>query len=170
MSYDYTVYIQHIERFSCADCEAFLRARGLEAHIPADFDPLTHGGMLELGAVLPKATEAGEVMRSGFEYDISAHEFEPIPPRRPTLWERLRGVKPTAEEDPYPAAVWDVFLSCHWLTEDVWAIPLALGFAGYLVATCDGVLFDPQEGKIFADLGAIEAGLRLCIEEAEEAE
>lgn len=169
MSYDYSIYLKSIEHFSREDCEAFLRVRGLRAQIPADFDPRTHSGFVGIGAVLSESDETGEELRSGFEYDIGAYRFEPMPPRKPTLWERMRGIQPEPEVDPYPEAVWDVLVSCHWLTADAWAIPLALGFAGYLVAACDGVLFDPQAGKTFADLEAIEEELRLCIEEAAKA-
>ncbi len=162
MSYDYIIYLkQPIDRFSREDCEAYLRARGLDAHIPPDFDPLHHSGLLELGPII--ASEGAKKNRlSGFEYDIDKHEYWPFTRKR-TLWERLRGIMPEPEPDPFPHAVQDVFLSCHWLSEDVYAIPLALGFAGYLVLTCDGILYDPQKDETFSDLPSIDQELRLAL-------
>ncbi len=169
MSYDYNIYVKHIERFSREACEVYIRTRGPEAHIPHDFDPLTHSGFVGIGSMLPSPDGTGERFQSGFEYDISAHVFEPLPPRKPTLWERLRGIKSIEpESDPYPDAVHDVCLSCHWLEADTYAIPLALAFAGYFVHACDGVLCDPQEGRDYTDPAAIDEVIRSMMEEIEE--
>ena len=103
MSFDLHIYIKNPSRFSAADCEAYLDALGFHGHFDPDFHPQAFEGCLPFVGTSDLVGD-GVVYRIAPEYYLDEYTFEPAPPRKPTLWERLTGKRPAEavpEEDPF---------------------------------------------------------------------
>ncbi len=161
MSYDLNIYIkQPIENGSPADCETSLRTHGLDVHLPAEFDPRDHIGCVDMAVTVSLASGERPQAASTFEYFMEKHTLEAVPPEKPTLLERPKGVAPEPEIDPYSDAAADVLLICPMGYMYAYSLPLAPAFAGYLAVTYGGVITDPQSGETYTDGDALADAIR----------
>lgn len=165
MSFDLNIYVKDPSRFSAADCEAYLDTLGFHGHFDPDFHPETFEGCLPFVGTADLMGD-GVTYRIAPEYYLDEYTFEPTPPRKPTLWERLRGKRPAEavpEEDPFAGATHSILLSCSY--GDSLSILLAYGIAAYAVGGCGGVLYDPQDDKIYNTSAAVETAFAVCLED-----
>lgn len=149
MSLDTYLYLKEPEHFSVSACEAYLDAWGFHGHFDPGFDPLRFEGALPFVGTADLPGD-GVSYRVAFEYYLDPYVFEPEPPRKPTLWERLLGKRPPDPDspaDPYPGATHVMLLSCPY--HDSLSPLLAYGLAAYALEACDGVLYDPQDDKTY---------------------
>ena len=165
MSFDLNIYIKDPSRFLVADCEAYLDRLGFHGHFDPDFHPETFEGCLPFVGTADLVGD-GVIYRVAPEYYLDEYVFEPVPPRKPTLWERLRGKRPAEvvpEEDPFEGATHSILLCCSY--GDSLSILLAYGIAAYAVESCDGILYDPQDGKTYDTPSAVETAYAVCLED-----
>jgi hypothetical protein len=165
MSFDLHIYIKDPSRFSVADCEAYLDTLGFHGHFDPDFHPQAFEGCLPFVGTSDLVGD-GVIYRIAPEYYLDEYTFEPAPPRKPTLWERLTGKRPAEaipEEDPFSGATHSILLSCSY--GDSLSILLAYGIAAYAVGGCDGVLYDPQDDKAYHTPADVEKAFAVCLED-----
>ena len=165
MSFDLNIYIKDPSRFSAADLEAYLDTLGFHGHFDPDFHPMTFEGCLPFVGTADLVGD-GVIYRVAPEFYLDEYVFEPAPPRKPTLWERLRGkrsAEAVTEEDPFSGATHSILLSCSY--GDSLSILLAYGIAAYAVKSCDGVLYDPQDDKTYNTSAAVEKAFAVCLED-----
>lgn len=165
MSFDLYIYVKDPSRFSVTDCQAYLDNLDFHGRFDPDFHPEAFVGCLPFVGTSDIVGD-GVLYRIAPEYYLDEYVFEPTPPRKLTLWERLTGKHPAEaipEKDPFAGATHSILLSCSY--GDSLSLLLAYGMAAYAAEACNGVLYDPQDDKIYNTPSAVVQAYAICRED-----